>query len=71
MILTHKTVTNCYHKFAQVEGVSSIPSSASRTKSSKKRKNQPENQRNTLKTSELSKKSYEFPETFKPLPKPA
>ena len=23
MILTHKTVTNCYQKFAQVEGVSS------------------------------------------------
>ena len=25
MILTHKFVTNCYHKIAQVEGVSSIP----------------------------------------------
>ena len=24
MTLTHKTVTNCYHKIAQVEGVSSI-----------------------------------------------
>ena len=24
-IPTHKTVTKCYHKFAQVEGVSSIP----------------------------------------------
>ena len=24
-IFTHKTVTNCYHKFAQLEGVSSIP----------------------------------------------
>ena len=25
MILTHKTVTICYHKIAQEEGVSSIP----------------------------------------------
>ena len=25
MILTHKTVTNCYHKIAQVKRVSSIP----------------------------------------------
>ena len=24
-IVAHKTVTNCYHNIAQVEGVSSIP----------------------------------------------
>ena len=38
MILTHKTVTNCYHKFPQVEGVSSIPILASKTKKSKNAK---------------------------------
>ena len=32
MILTHKTATNCYQNIAQIEGVSSIPIWASKTK---------------------------------------
>ena len=47
MILTHKTVTNCYNKLAQVEGVSSIPIWASK-------------KNNRQKTQKLVRKSAEY-----------
>ena len=47
MILTHKTVTNCYHKFSQVDGVSSIPIWSSKTK-------------NRQKTQKLARKSAKY-----------
>ena len=42
MIRTHKTITNCYPNIAQVEGVSSMPIWASKTKNRQKNaKNRP------------------------------
>ena len=47
MIDTHKTVTNCYLKFAQVEGVFSMPfEPVKQTNRKKNCKNWPKNQQN-------------------------